>query len=115
LQSDAVISHRHRDRAIIGGKRYSHGQSTVQVIATPMATRVAQRLLHRAQQQICHDGRKRVGGDSRLVWRIERQFVECTAELAVQRGAQSAYQPMFEAPLVRDWGSAHQRRQIMMG
>jgi hypothetical protein len=29
LQSNAVISHRHHDRAIIGGKRYPHGQPTV--------------------------------------------------------------------------------------
>jgi len=115
LQPNTVILHRHGDGAIIRGERYPHGQPTVQVIATPMAARVAQRLLDRAQQQVGDDKWKRVGGTAGVIWSIERKRIERATELAVERGAQSASQSVFEMAFVRNWGGAHQRCQIVVG
>jgi hypothetical protein len=114
LQANAIIRHRNRDSAIIGGQRHSHRQPPMQVSAAPMSSRVAQRLLHGAQQQIGHNRGQGIGGDTRLTGSVEGQRVEVATELAIEGGAQGAHQPMFEMALVRYRRGAHQSRQVMM-
>ncbi len=114
LQTNTVIRNCDRDRVVIGRKRYPNGKTAMQIAAAPMTSRVAERFLGCAQQQIGNDGSERIGSGTRIIRRIECQFIECSAKLAIESGAQSAHQSAFEVTLVRYRRGAHQRRQIMV-
>ena len=114
MQANTIIRHRNGYSTIIGGKRHAHRQPPMEVSAAPMAPRVAQRLLHGAQQQIGHNRGQGIGGDTRLIGGVEGQRIEVATELTIEGGAQGAHQPMFEMAFVRYRRGAHQSRQVMM-